>query len=1424
MAASSGKALTVPDTAYLFSYFTSQNGGLRLAWSADGYTYQPLNSGSAYLVPQVGDKLMRDPSLVLGPDNVFRLVWTSGWYLTQFGYASSTDLKTWSPQQAISIWSGHPDEANVTLTWAPEITYDSAQGRYLIVWASDVKGKYVDAPGDTLNPRLYASTTTDFTTFETPRLFFDPGCDAIDATLFQDGSKYWMCFKGITLQLASSTTLDGTYGDTTPTDSGLNPAGLPAEGPTVAKVGDAWIVYYDAYTKGFYGASRSTDLVNWTDITSQVSMPSGAHHGTVIQVPGSVIRNLLPSMPSGFSATGKYTEVELAWTEAPSASSYTIYRGTQSGGPSTQVASGITTTSYIDTPPLGSTYYYSVSAVISGSESARSNQASARPLATSLRACLHFDESSGATAADATGNGWTGALVNGPLWTAGKSGNAVDLHGTNDYVSLPSGVVSALGSFTVAAWVNLDAATQSSRIFDFGTGTNAYMYLTPNSSEGTVRFAISAGGTSAEQVISGTAALPEGAWTHVAVALSGTVGILYVNGEEVGRNSAMTLRPFSLGTTTQNWIGRSQFSADPFLDGRVDDFRIYAGALTSSQIASVMAPLIPAPPQSVSANSSGGQTSLSWTAVSGASSYTVKRATSSDGPFTSIATGVTSTKYVDASAINGATYYYVISAVNSLDTSSNSAVVSAAANPTDVFLFVYFQGNGETVYGAYSEDGRHFTSLNSGSPIFTPPAWSGQNLARDPSILYRNGKFHMVWTSSGTGNVFGYANSTDLLNWSTPAQIAPFSGEQPNCVTAPEVFYDPVAGNYRVVFTATLNSELNDGDGSHDPSVPTYDQRAYSVTTTNFSSFTPAALLFDQNFSGSDSQLVFDDRYSASTTDDRWVISMVVAGGGNPDVGAQGVRSTFTSQRNLVDAAISSSWSDIRNRATVASQQEGPCLVRHGGEWLLYMDSSAAGHYSLFTSADLATWTDETASLAMPVSHPRHGSVIRVPRTALGNLVAQSAANTWAGLGGSNWSDPTNWASGAAPQPAGVLVFSGSSQTSSTNDFAPDTVISGINFQSGAKRFWLEGERIELNGEVANQSAVLQTLALPVRLVADSINWNTTGDITVAGTMSGAGNLVKTGSGTLRLTASNTNTSDVFLNAGYLEFSTGSLGTGPVVDFKGGGLRWAPGNTEDISSKELRFTSDGALDTGTNTVTLSHGIGAGGTGGLTKSGSGVLVLGAPASYLGKTSITGGTLKCDSSSGTNILPSLTSLTISSGATFDLNGARQTVSYLDGREGSSVQLGTMGTLVIGSGNFSRGFSGVISGSGTVQISGTLCLIGNASLSAGVTLNNRGVLDIINWNGTLPADFVNEGVVIDHTSVQIKQTAISGTDVRVTLMGYAGHSYWLQWTDDLTSGSWNSAPYGLVGGGGLLTLVHAGGASGVAHRFYRVVIQPF
>ncbi|MNP43481.1 hypothetical protein D3C76_1373020 [compost metagenome] len=97
-----------------------------------------------------------------------------------------------------------------------------------------------------------------------------------------------------------------------------------------------------------------------------------------------------------------------------------------------------------------------------------------------------------------------------------------------------------------------------------------------------MRFAITTASNGAEQIIDAPE-LITGIWKHVAVTLNGNIGILYVDGLESARNSTMSLSPSDLGSTTQNYIGKSQWN-DPYLNGQVDDFRIYNRALTAAEI------------------------------------------------------------------------------------------------------------------------------------------------------------------------------------------------------------------------------------------------------------------------------------------------------------------------------------------------------------------------------------------------------------------------------------------------------------------------------------------------------------------------------------------------------------------------------------------------------------------------------------------------------------------------------------------------------------------------------------------------------------------------------------------------------------------------------------------------------------------------
>jgi hypothetical protein len=176
---------------------------------------------------------------------------------------------------------------------------------------------------------------------------------------------------------------------------------------------------------------------------------------------------------------------------------------------------------------------------------------------------------------------YNGTLQNGATITNEPGrGNVLNLDGHTNYVLVSDSVANCS---TLAAWVKWNGGAAWQRIFDFGDGTANYFFLTPRSGSTNLRFAISTNGNAAEQQINAPFILPPGSWHHVAVTLDGTKGLLYLDGVPVGTNSSLTIRPWQTLART-NYIGKSQFTADPLFSGEIGSFRIFGRALNGAEI------------------------------------------------------------------------------------------------------------------------------------------------------------------------------------------------------------------------------------------------------------------------------------------------------------------------------------------------------------------------------------------------------------------------------------------------------------------------------------------------------------------------------------------------------------------------------------------------------------------------------------------------------------------------------------------------------------------------------------------------------------------------------------------------------------------------------------------------------------------------
>lgn len=202
-----------------------------------------------------------------------------------------------------------------------------------------------------------------------------------------------------------------------------------------------------------------------------------------------------------------------------------------------------------------------------------------------------FDETSGNTAYDDSGNNYTGTLINGPVWTNGKIGNALQFNGINQNVDCgtSAGLDMGVQDFTVSAWVKMGTNQTSYPTFVSKGGNSSstagyWFYL----SGSYLKLAISDG---ASRIVasSGAVSINDNAWHHVAVSVSRYGNAtFYIDGENKGEydvsqfagklvsNSSRSLTIASLGT-----------SSTTYFNGLLDDLKVFKRSLTSMEISTL---------------------------------------------------------------------------------------------------------------------------------------------------------------------------------------------------------------------------------------------------------------------------------------------------------------------------------------------------------------------------------------------------------------------------------------------------------------------------------------------------------------------------------------------------------------------------------------------------------------------------------------------------------------------------------------------------------------------------------------------------------------------------------------------------------------------------------------------------------------------
>ena len=299
--------------------------------------------------------------------------------------------------------------------------------------------------------------------------------------------------------------------------------------------------------------------------------------------------NEAPAKPAGLTAKAQSASVRLTWLANTDKDlrGYNIFRKEASAGQEgwSVIARDIKTNSFVDNSCRpGHSYVYKVKALDNALNLSEASDEVATGKAVgsdkAMTARWLFDE----TLNDTTENMMDPAHYGTTLYADGHEDGSKALSlNSSRYLQLPYEVAD-LDEMTFCAWVYWRSSSNWQRIFDFGNGTSQYMFLTPSNGSN-MRFAIKNGGD--EQIVDCPAKLTSLKWKHVAVTIGSEKTTIYIDGEEAGSSTDVTIKPSDIRPVL-NYIGRSQFDADPYFLGYVDDMRIYNYALTAEEVQKAM--------------------------------------------------------------------------------------------------------------------------------------------------------------------------------------------------------------------------------------------------------------------------------------------------------------------------------------------------------------------------------------------------------------------------------------------------------------------------------------------------------------------------------------------------------------------------------------------------------------------------------------------------------------------------------------------------------------------------------------------------------------------------------------------------------------------------------------------------------------------
>jgi len=603
-------------TMYLLTYFGGEElktdheptyATVHFALSRDGLHWTPLNGNKTIVAatikgqdnPAYGQdrpnvSLARDPVVYREQDGSFRLLSSHSWNNFDIYVWDKGDLTSFTGERILKVrGSGN--------AWAPEVVYDAVKEMNLIISTDPNNGENCG----------WGCYTTDFTQadieeigqWDIPMMYNTKnGRGYIDCSVYQYDGKYYMTYSSqyspprIWISGADSLEADAF----TPIGQVTLDSNPFAEGPFIIKdhTMERWYCYYDyPLNGGIFGCSYTDDLDSgiWTQLeTTAYSMPYGVRHGNAISITEGEAQKLIDAYGIDLSITEMelpdamkvdvgtpVTEMELpetlqAMLSDGSRMEFPVSWDTSDYDPDGGRCTVTGAVTIADENIVNADQYRTVSVTVKVGE------------ASAVVAKYVFSETEEGKIADVSGNG-NDAVVVGNV-TADGRGNF-----QGGYLRLPDGIVQGMEEVTVSGWMNFSQAQYDTRFFDFGNNTSNYFNFGPNSAWGYQVSEVKVAGSLVDAIYGAKTEKPftsftfpaPGTWTHVAVTLGQGSMKLYLNGV-LAAESATGFTAADLGVTTANYLGASQFEADPNFLGQMDEVMIYDEVLTQDAVKNLM--------------------------------------------------------------------------------------------------------------------------------------------------------------------------------------------------------------------------------------------------------------------------------------------------------------------------------------------------------------------------------------------------------------------------------------------------------------------------------------------------------------------------------------------------------------------------------------------------------------------------------------------------------------------------------------------------------------------------------------------------------------------------------------------------------------------------------------------------------------------